>query len=106
MTGCWLLSITIDLVRDVLIQRKSLIESALSNVGGFEVTCKEVVVMGGLTDIVMISLANLIFIFWIECTLKIIFSEIYYVGENWIYLAENRIRWPAFVNVVMNLQIP
>jgi hypothetical protein len=86
--------------------RKSLIQSALSNVGGLKMTGKKVLVMDGLTDSVMISLANLIFIFWMENTLKIIFSEILYVGENWIHLAQGRIRWLACVNVLMNLQVP
>jgi hypothetical protein len=27
-------------------------------------------------------------------------------GVNWIQLAQNRVRWWAFVNMVMNLQVP
>ena len=69
-------------------------------------TCRKVLVTGGLTDSVMIPPAKLVFIFCMENTLKIIFSEILCVGENWIHLAQGRIRWPACVNVVMNFQVP
>jgi hypothetical protein len=27
-------------------------------------------------------------------------------GANWIQLAQDRIRWQAFVNMLMNLQVP
>jgi len=27
-------------------------------------------------------------------------------GANWIQLAKDRVRWQAFVNMVMNLQVP
>jgi hypothetical protein len=27
-------------------------------------------------------------------------------GANWIQLAQNKIRWRAFVNTVMNLRVP
>jgi hypothetical protein len=27
-------------------------------------------------------------------------------GMDWAYLAENRDRWPALVNAIMNLSVP
>jgi len=27
-------------------------------------------------------------------------------GVNWIHVAQNRDQWHAFVNIVMNLQVP
>jgi hypothetical protein len=34
------------------------------------------------------------------------FSEIDFAGVNWIHLAQDRDRWRALVNTVMNLRVP
>jgi hypothetical protein len=34
------------------------------------------------------------------------FREIGIDGSKWIYLAQDRVQWRAFVNTVMNLQVP
>jgi hypothetical protein len=33
-------------------------------------------------------------------------QEIGYGGMDWIELAEDRVRWLSFVNVVMNFRVP
>jgi hypothetical protein len=33
-------------------------------------------------------------------------GEIGINGVNWIQLAQDRVQWQAFVNMVMNLQVP
>jgi hypothetical protein len=42
---------------------------------------------------------------WID-TIKINLSEIGFGGVDWIGLAQDRDRWRALVNSVMNLQVP
>jgi hypothetical protein len=37
--------------------------------------------------------------------IKIDLREILWDGMDWIYLAEDRDRWKAFVNTVMNLRV-
>jgi hypothetical protein len=66
---------------------------------------RKLLVMVRLADS-MIALAQFIFTLWKEHKLKIIFSEILCDGVDWIHLAEDRIRYPACVNVVMNLLVP
>ena len=38
--------------------------------------------------------------------LKWILREVGCGGMNWVDLAEDRERWRAFVNAIMNLQVP
>jgi hypothetical protein len=40
-----------------------------------------------------------------ECSIKMNVREMWIDGANWIQLAQDRIRWQVFVNVVMNLRI-
>jgi hypothetical protein len=39
-------------------------------------------------------------------TLKLDLREIGINGANWNQLAQDRVQWQAFVNMVMNLQVP
>jgi hypothetical protein len=41
-----------------------------------------------------------------EDNIKIDLREVGWGGMNWIELAQDRDRWQALVNVVMNLQVP
>jgi hypothetical protein len=41
-----------------------------------------------------------------EDNIKIKLREIRIDGANWIWLAQNRVQWRAFVNTVMNLRVP
>jgi hypothetical protein len=41
-----------------------------------------------------------------EIIIKMDLREIGIDVANWIRLAENRVQWWAFVNTVMNLQVP
>jgi hypothetical protein len=41
-----------------------------------------------------------------EDNIKMDLTEIGIDGANWIRLAENRVQWQAFVNMVMNLRFP
>ena len=41
-----------------------------------------------------------------EDSIKIDFQEVGYGGKDWIELAQNRDRWRALVNAVMNLGVP
>jgi hypothetical protein len=41
-----------------------------------------------------------------EDNIKMGLREIGIEGANWIQLAQDRVRWLAFVNTVMNLRIP
>jgi hypothetical protein len=41
-----------------------------------------------------------------EDNIKMDLMEIGIDGANWIQLAQDRVKWRAFVNTVMNLQIP
>jgi hypothetical protein len=41
-----------------------------------------------------------------EDNIKLDLREIEIDGVNWIQLAEDRFQWRAFVNTVMNLQVP
>jgi hypothetical protein len=41
-----------------------------------------------------------------EDNIKMDLREIVIDGANWIQLAQNRVQWWAFVNMVMNLQVP
>jgi hypothetical protein len=38
--------------------------------------------------------------------IKIDLREIVWDGMDWIELAQDRDQWKAFVNIVMNLQVP
>jgi hypothetical protein len=38
--------------------------------------------------------------------IKMDLREIGIGGANWIWLAQDRVQWQAFVNTVMNLQVP
>jgi hypothetical protein len=38
--------------------------------------------------------------------IKMDLREIGFNGVNWIQLAQDRVQWQAFVNMVMNLQVP
>jgi hypothetical protein len=42
---------------------------------------------------------------WVD-NIKMDLKEIGIDGANWIRLAQDRVRWRAFVNTVMNLRIP
>jgi hypothetical protein len=41
-----------------------------------------------------------------EDNIKMDLGEIGIDGANWMRLAQNRVQWQAFVNTVMNLQVP
>jgi hypothetical protein len=41
-----------------------------------------------------------------EDNIKMDIREILIDGWNWIQLAQDRVQWRAFVNTVMNLQVP
>jgi hypothetical protein len=41
-----------------------------------------------------------------ENNIKMDLREIGIDGANWIQLAQDRVRWRAFVNTVMNLRVP
>jgi hypothetical protein len=41
-----------------------------------------------------------------EDNIKLDLREIGINGANWIWLAQNRVKWRAFVNMVMNLRVP
>jgi hypothetical protein len=41
-----------------------------------------------------------------EDNIKMDLGEIGIDGANWIQLAQDRVQWRAFVNMVMNLQVP
>jgi hypothetical protein len=41
-----------------------------------------------------------------EDNIKMGLREIVIDGANWIRLAQNMVHWRAFVNMVMNLQVP
>jgi hypothetical protein len=41
-----------------------------------------------------------------EHNIKLDLREIGIDGKNWIQLAQDRVRWRAFVNTVMNLRVP
>jgi hypothetical protein len=41
-----------------------------------------------------------------EDNIKMDLEEIGIDGANWIQLAQDRVQWWAFVNTVMNLQVP
>jgi hypothetical protein len=41
-----------------------------------------------------------------EDNIKLDLREIGIDGANWIQLAQDRVQWWAFVNTVMNLQVP
>jgi len=41
-----------------------------------------------------------------EDNIKIDLTEIGIGGKNWIRLVQDRVQWQAFVNIVMNLQVP
>jgi hypothetical protein len=41
-----------------------------------------------------------------EDNIKLDLREIGIDGANWILLAQNRVKWWAFVNTVMNLRVP
>jgi hypothetical protein len=42
----------------------------------------------------------------VEDNIKMDLREIRIEGANWIRLAQDRVRWRAFVNTVMNLRVP
>jgi hypothetical protein len=42
---------------------------------------------------------------WVD-NIKLDLREIGINGANWIQLAQDRVQWWAFVNMVMNLQVP
>jgi hypothetical protein len=41
-----------------------------------------------------------------EDNIKMDLRETGFDGANWIRLAQDRVRWRAFVNTVMNLRVP
>jgi hypothetical protein len=41
-----------------------------------------------------------------EDNIKLDFREIGFDGANWIQLAQDKVQWQAFVNMVMNLWVP
>jgi hypothetical protein len=41
-----------------------------------------------------------------EDNIKMVLREIGRDGANWIWLAQDRVQWQAFVNMVMNLGVP
>jgi hypothetical protein len=41
-----------------------------------------------------------------EYNIKLDLREIVISGVNWIWLAQDRVQWQAFVNTVMNLWVP
>jgi hypothetical protein len=41
-----------------------------------------------------------------EDNVKMDLREIGISGANWIQLAQDRVQWQAFVNMVMNLRVP
>jgi hypothetical protein len=41
-----------------------------------------------------------------EDNIKMDVGEIGIYAANWIRLAQNRVQWRAFVNMVMNLRVP
>jgi hypothetical protein len=41
-----------------------------------------------------------------EDNIKMDFREIRIDGTDWIQLAQDRVWWQAFVNTIMNLQVP
>jgi hypothetical protein len=41
-----------------------------------------------------------------EDNIKMYLREVGIDGANWIQLAQDRVRWRAFVNTVMNLRVP
>jgi hypothetical protein len=41
-----------------------------------------------------------------EDNIKMDLREIGFDGSTWIRLAEDRVQWRAFVNMVMNLRVP
>jgi hypothetical protein len=41
-----------------------------------------------------------------EDNIKMDLREIMIDGANWILLVQDRVRWRAFVNTVMNLRVP
>jgi hypothetical protein len=41
-----------------------------------------------------------------EDNIKLDLREIWIDGANWIQLAQDKVRWRAFVNTVMNLRVP
>jgi hypothetical protein len=41
-----------------------------------------------------------------EDNIKLELREIWIDGTNWIRLAQDRVQWRAFVNMVMNLRVP
>jgi hypothetical protein len=42
----------------------------------------------------------------LEDNIKMDLREIGIYGANWIHLAQGRVQWCAFVNMVMNFQLP
>jgi hypothetical protein len=42
----------------------------------------------------------------LEDNIKMDLREIRIDGMNWICLAQDRVQWQAFVNMVMNLRVP
>jgi hypothetical protein len=41
-----------------------------------------------------------------EDNIKLYLADIGIDGANWIQLAQDRVKWRAFVNTVMNLRVP